>query len=746
MMPKIIEHKYMGEVCFWLSSAGRIGASLRCSLLDIEMVSPPQIERSLEIFFKQLPEELFVKWHLFSDVTHESHSGFARSQAITKIGLTRAYLLVHFEIKTTASANFKKTIKAKNSPNSNDFFDQGCEKLKSLLPISEFQSLGFNPQAVTTEELEHLFPTSKQPLVYRAFGVDNGLEYIGILKLVKLGKYELTYATISEIKDQIPQPYEVIVHHKKLPSALTELRLGQITKRESSPKNFADAEKAAESQAAQRNVELKGEQHYGFEMHILFRRLNEESIKVAQKEALRALANIGDFVIESIGAEPSYVSTLPGTPFHFAGTFEALTEEHQKLPCYLPLFTRGSPDSVHNHPGALAFHRMDFSVDYYSPFDRRYQNYCSMIVGQSGTGKSVLLNRIIASALNSPSAKLVIVDVRGSHTRLVKSLGGKLKNINLTQASGINPFAYLKRDTSEYTQSVIAAFLSELMLEEEEIKLTDAESFDLTRAISDYIDSKPGDPNLNDFIKGLSETFPRKKLLMRFSEKGLFKHIFSKSPTKETVSNLTYYNFESIDLAANRSVVRAIMSAIMAEVNALIKWKNKGEEVLFICDETPFFVELCFNSFKFLNKNMRKEMGALILTVQVSSHLVVRGDDSLISGSGTKILLSYDGDKKAFESRLELDPNEAEVVFQINGVKGEYSQFLIKDKLGSRIGNLFITAQEYWQSTTEDYDNARIIMLQKQFSQIPEDTLLSLLSIERDLNKVPKQILLQEAP
>lgn len=743
MIPQLIDQKTYKGIHFWLSSSGHTGTSFRCCPIDLEMAEPSSIERTLEISLRHLPEDLFIKWHLFADIISESSIDHARSAAIEEVGQLKTYLVVHFEIKSNGLIkNVLAYRRSKNGQDSQDFFDITCEKLHEMLPLEDLSKLGLNPRSMSIEEVHAYFPDLGQPIRYRDFGVDTGTEYVGVLKLLSLGKYELSYASLASIKDALPHPYEIVVHQKKISRTKTELHLGQIARRESNPRNATEAQKSVESEDALRKVELNGECHFSFEMHVLFRRSDEASIKEAHKRAVRTLTNIGDFTIETaVGALPSYISTLPGTNFHFAGAFSALAEEHQKLPCFLPIFTRGAAEALPNHPSAFAFHRVDYSVDYYSVFDRSYKNYCAVVVGQAGSGKSVALNRLISCSAYNPKTRIIIVDVKGSHSRLVRNLNGTINNIELTQPSGINVFSFLEKDGSEYSIGVVATFISELMLEEEERKISEEEMFDLTSSIQDYIVKKPENPNLDSFIKELPENFPRKKLLQRFSSKGLFKHLFATStkPQKSSNHRINYYNFESIDLASNRSAARAIMAAIMADFNFQLAHKRTDEELIFISDETPFFIEQCFRSFKLLNKNVRKLNGSLILTVQVSSDLIIDQDESLILNSDTKILLSYDASKEVFQKRFQLSTDEAEIMWTISAEKGQYSQFLLKDKNGARVGHLILTPKEYWQSTTESYDIARIQKISEALPELEEDTILNLLALSKktnDLNRV----------
>ena len=69
-------------------------------------------------------------------------------------------------------------------------------------------------------------------------------------------------------------------------------------------------------------------------------------------------------------------------------------------------------------------------------------------------------------------------------------------------------------------------------------------------------------------------------------------------------------------------------------------------------------------------------------------------------------------------------------MWEIKPVKGKYSQFLIKDSVSSKVGHLILAPYEYWQSTTESYDLAKIQELSRILPTVDQSKLMTLLSSE----------------
>jgi hypothetical protein len=170
------------------------------------------------------------------------------------------------------------------------------------------------------------------------------------------------------------------------------------------------------------------------------------------------------------------------------------------------------------------------------------------------------------------------------------------------------------------------------------------------------------------------------------------------------------------------------MASIMADTSFTLATKRRDQKLMFISDETPFFIKNCFRSFSLLSKNVRSLYGSLMLTVQVSQDLMLDGDKSLIDNASSHVFLSRDESDHVFKERFNLSDLDMDKLNNLSGVQGKYSQFLIKDNLGSRIGNLFLTKKEYWQSTTKATEQALIDKMKSEFHNIDEDLILTLIS------------------
>ena len=270
-------------------------------------------------------------------------------------------------------------------------------------------------------------------------------------------------------------------------------------------------------------------------------------------------------------------------------------------------------------------------------------------------------------------------------------------------------------------------FIEKLLLENEEEALSSVEKSLLEKNLIQFAKKAKDNPklkNLDHFYKSLEH--PKKAKLSRFIKGSLNENIF-KQTGDISGNRLFYFNFENISTAGNSYIAKAIISGLMAEFSFKLLNKEAQEKLIFISDETPFFIKSCFNTFSLLSKNVRKLNGSLILLAQNSKDLIFNGDASLIDNSEFKILFSHDGEEKKFKEMFNLTNEEFQKLNSLKTVKGHYSQFLLKDSLGSKVGFLRISKEEYIFSNTESEFLHRLKELQSLFN-ITEDKALQVMN------------------
>ena len=706
---------------YWIASSGVLGRSFSFKTFDLEIETG--LESLLDNFLKSLSQNVRGRISLFQEFSRKCPLSFARAKAVQETGFLRSLGLIHFEHR--AKVSFRETLK-KDFLTKQEFLTKRLSEIYESLDegfLNKIEAIPFS--ASRFNELYSLHA----PLEITGLGLKSAKSLLGVLKLKNSGNYPLSLKSLALALEQVPKPLGFHIAFEKLSPAQGEKILKSKSREEAEGQGQVNLEKYRNTQRALSDVELSGEELFHYEAHLSLPRLSEARLRRDMAESLKALSRLGEWSFETFGAYPSLLALSPGGRLHYR-----LMEKSSSLKCFFPCFRFGA-GSVGNRDsekesgrerekspvatGSLVYHRRDFSLDDLNPFSPSYSNHTGVIIGKSGRGKSVFANLLTRSLFHDEKASVFLVDVRGSHKKTVSDLGGRTCNIDIKNSSGLNPMKNL--NSSKESIEILSHFIEKLCLEEEELSLSMDERTDLEKELVKF-SKRSGEKTLDGFYKA---TKHRRKKLARWIKGSLNENIFR---AKEDISNerLVYFNFENIGTASNSHIAKAVIAAVMAEFSFKLINKRADEKFILIADETPFFIKNCFNTFSLLSKNVRKLNGSLILLAQNSKDLILDHDTSLIDNSEFKILFSYDGEERGFRETFSLTKDEFQTLKNIRTVKGRFSQFLLKDSLGSRVGFLRLSKEEYILSNTEPEFLHKVQKL-KELLSIPEKKALEVM-------------------
>jgi hypothetical protein len=288
---------------------------------------------------------------------------------------------------------------------------------------------------------------------------------------------------------------------------------------------------------------------------------------------------------------------------------------------------------------------------------------------------------------------------------------------------------------------------------------------DLERLIQQYAELKPKSPSLEDFYHQIQD-IPRRNLLGRWTGKGVYGNAFAAPPGSEDAEarsarswtelsgkglepeglgldravelqgsalpyppatagdsgellqlrpsgpphcpRLRYYNFSKISQAQDPDYAQGGLAAVMAEFNfQMLKKSEHKKRIVFIADETPFFIQKCFNFFNLSIANIRKEGHGFITVAQKSAHVVVGGDTGILDNSPNKVFFSNDGDDESFLAKTQVSPEALIKIKSLRRSQGEFSEAFVKDAHGERTVRIRLSKREYWAYTSKDEDKRK---------------------------------------
>lgn len=695
MFQKIVETQQFNDFSIHTLENGTLIAGFEIDLFDEEIFGLENTEQMLQSLLSDLPQGRILRIYLKSEYTNDEHKNHSRAEAIRSIGFVknRAFLFLEKPARMELKNLFKKY---QNQPVLTDFNilkDNGI-KVKPLNKI----------------EIDSLFPEMNEEINHNFQTIDLGENVISLLRLVKQSEFGMDLSTISHLKDGLSLPYMICCSIQAVSRTESETIFRRRSKQNAMSSDLNESRKFEEAQNDLEDISLNGSKLFRFEWQCLVSRKTEEYLRQDREEIKRRLSPLGEIYIESVGAVESLKSFFPGSELHCS-----LLEKDSALVTYIPLVTRGdAKTSVQILNRSLALHRADESLTYINVFDPRYDSFSWCIFGRPGTGKSVLTNAITRALVHDPQIKVIKIDVGGSHSRETEILGGVEKTLNLNEPTGINPFNVIHElgPTKEAVQ-ILAAFMEVLILEEGESKLSKTMKSDLERAILAYAEKFRQHLSLNHFFEN-SVDLPRNELFRRWVGTGVYGNAFAQNAKDQESraarldNSLTYFNFSKISQALDPDYAQGGLAAVMSQFNLeMLKKSEHQKKIVFIADETPFFIKKCFSFFNLSIANVRKEGHGFITIAQKSAHVVVEQDTGILDNSPNRIYFSADGDDETFIARNQLSQHSIDKIKALKRQQGEFSECLLKDNQGEKVLRIRLNQEEYWAYTSKDEDRRK---------------------------------------
>jgi energy-coupling factor transporter ATP-binding protein EcfA2 len=651
-----------------LTSSGQIFTVLRLSPIDLEEVGVGGTYELLNQLVKSMKPKWIYKLYLSSKFSDECALASERSAEISKIGHIQYSAFLAVESAWYSFGDLKKIFSKGNAEASK------INQIKTHLKELEAIRSDLNASEVSYEEFLK-DALSFSPEVADLTSSDSLLcedKLIGVARLGDLSAESFEISALGLLKDQLEPPYTLALTISPNSRELSEAMLRLKSGRNKAGESLAESNQHLEAEKGLESVITGEERVFRISFTGLFSRLNLEDLRRSLSETIRALAPIGKFEKEVFGLKPLVKATLPGGGFHVP-----LQEMESNIPFLMPLISQGVAQAS-CQKGVLVLHRRDDSLDTVNLFDAINDNFSACIFGKSGSGKSVLTNLLTRALHNASDIEIIKVDVGGSHSKETRQLGGSEFRLSLDKPSGINPFRLAAEvKDQEVAVGVLVNLLSTLITENNEVEVSKSIKAELEKSLSCYMEKRPQSPSLSGLLKSQDQV-PRRELLERWGDKGVFKNAFRETAEQSTDSKLLYFNFSEIFQASDPDFGQGGLAAVMAYFNFKMM-QAKEKRVVFIADETPFFINKCFPFFKFSTANVRKFGGSFITIAQKSSDVVVGGDHGILENSQSKFLFSIDGSESEFKESLRLSLEGVEKIKGLQKSNGQFSEVLMSN-------------------------------------------------------------------
>src|SRR5487761_1850198 len=395
----------------------------------------------------------------------------------------------------------------------------------------------------------------------------------------------------------------------------------------------------------------------------------------------------------------AFLATVPGGSAFNLRSMYLLNTNYAD---YSFLFTLhcGEPENLHLREEYLAVLETNHNTPYFLNLHHRDVAH-TMILGRTGSGKSLLLNFLITN-MQKYDPYTFIFDLGGSFESLTRLFGGTYVRVGLNSPSfKINPFSV---PPTKENLDFLTLFVKVLIQGSSPLELTPSEERDLYHQIENLYEIEPALRTLTV----LSNTLDRRLAdrLAKWTTGEQFDFVFDNAEDTITFSRFQCFDFQGMNQYPE--VLEPLLFYILHRANASICDPKISQTFkAFFIDEAWLFLKnpVIKNYIIEALKTWRKQNAAMILSTQSLDELRKSEIlDIIIESCPTKIFLANpDMDRDLYRRQFNLNENEIEMISTLQSKR----QLLIKTPELAKVANLEVDAKSYWLYTNDPFDNRK---------------------------------------
>ncbi len=389
---------------------------------------------------------------------------------------------------------------------------------------------------------------------------------------------------------------------------------------------------------------------------------------------------------------PQFLSSLPMTWAEYGQDLKNLnllrTTITTECPNFVPMQGEwmGTPT-----PGMLLIGRRGQLINW-SPFDNKVGNYNTVVVGRSGSGKSVFMQDLLLSGLSN-GAKVFILEVGRSFEKMCDILDGQQIEFSKDSQICLNPFTNIsltdddERDTGfSFLKSVISCMAAPTE------GTSDYENAIIERSIRSAWEEKKNDASITDVALWLqNQSDSRAKtlgtMLTPYTKEGLYAKHF------EGRNNVNFSNamvlIELEELKEKRDLQAVVLQLFIMSITTQA-FLGDRKTPFYICIDEAWDLLRGKQSGPFIEtlaRRLRKYNGSLVIGTQsIEDFFSTPGAKAAFENSDWMCLLSQKNSSitaLAESKKIDFDEGKRCALESVTTKHGEFSEVLICDADGN---------------------------------------------------------------
>jgi type IV secretion system protein VirB4 len=449
-----------------------------------------------------------------------------------------------------------------------------------------------------------------------------------------------------------------------------------------------------------KELEIKGNYFGELSLTVVVYARDRQAVERACGEIYKVFSvNDGSLYSERYNLLNTFFATIPGNQHFNLRRMDVLNTNYAD---YSFLFTLHTGEQWNRHLDReyLAILETNHNSPYF--FNLHYQDTAhTLITGRTGSGKSFLLNFLIAN-MQKYEPYTFIFDLGGSFRSITQLFGGSYLKVGISGGPfTINPFSL--QPTAE-NLNFLFSFVKVLIEGKGQYRFTHADDKEVYEQIENLyqlpVDLRTLDVLSNTLRKDLADK------LHKWTAGGQYATLFNNTTDTLAFSRFQCFDFEGMDQYAE--VIEPLLFYILHRANAVIYDPaiSMTFKAFFMDEAWRFFSHPVIRSYIVeALKTWRKKNAAMVLSTQSLDELRKSEIlDVVLESCGTKIFLANPAlDTELYKNTFHLNDNEIEM---ISGLIPKRQLFIKRPDM-AKVLNLNVDGKSYWLYTNDPNDNQR---------------------------------------
>ncbi|WP_059062681.1 type IV secretion system protein TraC [Candidatus Protochlamydia naegleriophila] len=347
---------------------------------------------------------------------------------------------------------------------------------------------------------------------------------------------------------------------------------------------------------------------------------------VCAEQSIKSLFRINQFtVVENHYLHlPQFLASLPMTWAEYVSDLKSLgglLKTTLACECVNLVPMQGEWQGTVNSPGMLMLGRRGQVINW-NPFDNKGGNYNIVVIGRSGSGKSVFMQDLLLSGLGT-GAKVFILEVGRSFEKMCDLVGGQHIEFSKESPSPIclNPFTHISKEDEDARNESFSALKSIISCMVDPAGTTRHQDGLIEMAIRQAWDKKYNQATITDVVDslyacqdGVANTIA--VMLMSYTKQGVYAKYF------EGENNINFTNpmvlIELEELKDKKDLQAVVLQlCIMTITNKALLGDRKTP--FYICIDEAWDLLRAKQSSSFIEtlaRRLRKYYGSLVIGTQ----------------------------------------------------------------------------------------------------------------------------------